>query len=110
MRGSEADTLDTVDGGHVVDQQGQVGQEAGQPVVDQHEEHHRQEAGHRRPHSSYNRVAPERRTDRALFEVGDGGRQRTGSQLEAEILRLWQDFVRGRRSNLITQQIEQTSL
>ena len=64
--------------GHQAEQDDQVDRdrdervEAGQLVVDEHEQHDQQQAARRRQHAGADRVGAERRADRALFEVGRG--------------------------------------
>ena len=80
--------------GHQAEQDDQVDDdrdqrvEAGQLVVEQHEQRDQQQAAGRRQHAGANRVGAERRADRALFEVGQDRRQRARAQLQRQVLRL----------------------
>ncbi len=61
--------------------------EAGQPVIEQHEQRDQQQAAGRRHHAGADRIGAERRTDGALFEIGQVRRQRARAQLQRQVLR-----------------------
>ena len=59
--------------------------EAGQLVVDDHEDQHEDQPAQRRRYTGANRFLAERRADRALFEIGHRRGQRAGAQHERQI-------------------------
>ena len=62
--------------------------EAGQLVVEQHEEHDEHEAADRGRDARADRVGAERRPDRPLFEEVHRRRQRAGAKDQRQVLRL----------------------
>src|SRR5579864_2087042 len=62
--------------------------DAAQPVVQQHHEHHQRAADDAGAQPLADRVAAQRRPDRALLEIGYAGRQRARAQHRREVLDL----------------------
>ena len=60
---------------------------SGQPVVDDHENHHDEQADDRSLHAVTNRIRAQRRADGALFQILDRCRKRSGTQNQAKIVR-----------------------
>ena len=69
-----------------VEDQGDDGVDARALVVDEHEDDDQDQPDHAGPQPADDRVAPERRADRPLLEVGDRGRQRAGAQHQRQVL------------------------
>ena len=78
-----------------VQQQRAIREESSAAVVDEHEQDHERAADGERHHALLNRVASERRADRALLGQRDGRGQRPGAEDDREVARLAKIEVAG---------------
>src|ERR1039458_9168425 len=74
---------------HQVQDQAQIGVDAGRVVVEQHKDQHRDHADDRRPHALADRIGAQRWPHRDLLQVLDSRRQRAGAQRQRQVLGLF---------------------
>ncbi len=71
-----------------IENQRHHGVDPGALVVDEHHHDHRHQTDQARGHTFTNGIGAQRRTDGALLQIEDAGRQRTGPQHQGEVGRL----------------------